>query len=72
LSCAELLAECGYCYIILRVYPGGSDTRRLELIKQLVGKRSIILCIDETGDKLEEVPIISAKQSGNKKYNRCQ
>ena len=25
--------------------------RRLKLIKQLVGKRSIILCIDETGDK---------------------
>jgi SRSO17 transposase len=25
--------------------------RRLELIKQLVGRRSIILCIDETGDK---------------------
>lgn len=24
--------------------------RRLELIKQLVGKRSIILCIDETGE----------------------
>lgn len=25
--------------------------RRLELIKQLIGKRSITLCIDETGDK---------------------
>jgi len=33
--------------------------RRLELIKQLVGKRSIILCIDETGDKkAERVPIM--------------
>lgn len=25
--------------------------RRLELIKQLIGERAIILCIDETGDK---------------------
>ncbi|WP_155706850.1 transposase [Gloeocapsopsis dulcis] len=28
--------------------------RRLELSKQLVGERCIILCIDETGDKKAE------------------
>lgn len=42
-------------YIIFCSAQGGrsnsSLARRLELIKQLVGERSIILCIDETGDK---------------------
>jgi len=36
--------------------------RRLELIKQLVGKRSIILCIDETGDKKWKSTDYVAKQ----------